>query len=115
MRTLRISFTVSEEAAGSVLADLADRVQNLDFGVIEQVPHTKNKTHKNGEARPVKNDSLAGTVITTLSTGNKSIQEMKDALMAGGFAAASLNGVLHKMQKDKTVKRIGHNLYSLRK
>ena len=107
MRTLRISFTVNEQLAGSVLADLADRVQNLDFGVIEDVPHTKNKprikTKGNGA-------NIVDTLITFLKT-DQHVKDMRKALTQAGYKPGSLNGALHKLIKSKHVKRVGPGRY----
>jgi hypothetical protein len=109
MRTLRISFTVDEQAAGSVLADLADRVSNLDFNVIEEVPHTQNRPRQksNGYAK----DSIGWIILTATQTEAKSTAELKEAIVAGGFSAKSLNSALYKLQDDKHVKRVGFNSY----
>ena len=44
MRFLRITFTTGEDKAGSILADLASKVSNLDFEVVEEVPFHRNKS-----------------------------------------------------------------------
>lgn len=43
MRCLKISFDVREDKAGTILADLAGKVSNLDFTVVEPVPYHRNK------------------------------------------------------------------------
>ena len=43
MRCLKISFDVSEDKAGTILADLAGKVSNLDFTVVEPVAFHRNK------------------------------------------------------------------------
>lgn len=43
MRNLKISFVANEDKAGSILADLAGKVSNLDFEVVEEVPFHRNK------------------------------------------------------------------------
>jgi hypothetical protein len=42
MRNLKISFTVDEAKAGSILADLSDRVSSVDYEVEEEVPFHRN-------------------------------------------------------------------------
>ena len=43
MRCLKISFDVQEDKAGTILADLAGKVTNLDFTVVEPVAFHRNK------------------------------------------------------------------------
>lgn len=104
MRTLRISFTVKEDKAGGLLADLADRVENLDFGVIENVPHTKNAPRK-------KNGSSVMSTLLSALKSEKTIPDLKIALEKNGFSPGSLNSALHKLMGEKRAKRVGPGMY----
>ena len=43
MRKMWIRFTTDEQQVGGIIADLAGKVEHLDFGVVEEVPYNKNK------------------------------------------------------------------------
>lgn len=104
MRKLRISFTVDEVAAGTVLADLADKVQDLDFNVIEEI---KKPSKKNGY-------SVNGIILASIAAGATSSAEMKANLQSVGYAPGSLNSALYQLMKKKQVKRVGPNEYALK-
>ena len=49
MRCLKISFDVQEDKAGTILADLAGKVSNLDFTVVEPAPFHRNAPRSQGQ------------------------------------------------------------------
>lgn len=84
MRNLKISFIANEDKAGSILADLAGKVSNLDFEVVEEVPFHRNKPRTSKE-------SLSPSRVGT--TGKNSI--------IPGIFARDLAG-----QKEVTVQQV---------
>ena len=87
MRCLKISFDVQEDKAGTILADLAGRVSNLDFTVVEPVAFHRNKPR-------VLNLGLTPSRVGT--TG-------KNSVIPGMFARALGGSKTVSVQQIKTI------------
>jgi hypothetical protein len=128
MRTLKISFTVDEQSAGTLLADLANRVQNVDIHVVEDVPYNKNIPHGFKEMLKTLEMTNSGTnkskprrvamnaVLDSLKQKQpQKIDELRTALVAKGASAKSISGTISKLVREKMIKNVGTGIYGLTK
>jgi hypothetical protein len=114
MRTLRISFTVDEGLAGSILADLGDRVQHVEYHVIEEVPYNKNRPKANGVDTNAPATTVSSVILDVFKDKLKhSRQDLITAISKAGYAEKSLESAFYKLRKDKKVKRVGYNSYTM--
>lgn len=117
MRILQITFAVSEKDAGSILADLADRVSNLNFEVIQRVPFTKNmKRRKNGK----KPHRATGPRVDTQKKAMKILgyvdsvfraSDAAEAMNKNGLEGKGVSSFLFRQVKYGNLKKVGKGEY----
>lgn len=108
MRVLRISFDVTEDRAGSVMADLADKVDNLSFGLVAQVPHDKNRPRSgSGDVAAVTKGQAA--LLKAMGGAKKPLSVARIvALWSGqGYSGGSVHHVLKRLVDKKMLRRVG--------
>lgn len=115
MRCLRITFVVSEDVAGSLLADLAGRVSQLDFEVEEPVPQTKNAPAKKRvvkRARANSKPTMQGSAIPKMCQdsgllGGKTLDvvQMRKVLADNGLSPTSYSHALILLQNRGLIKK----------
>lgn len=101
MRSLWIRFTVGELFAGSILADLADKVSSLEFGVVEHVPHTKNQ-----KKRPAAADTAVGPTPKKVD-----ITYLKNIMKERGLNPTGSQTWISRRIKLGQLKRVARNVY----
>jgi len=93
---ISVSFTTRAEDLGSVLIDLAGRVQNLNYEVEVSVPHDKNRPR-----------GLAVSELLNIieACPGVSSSDLLDAYVAKGFARTGAQKAIVTLIKKKAIKR----------
>lgn len=111
MRRIWVRFVSTEDKVGGILADLADRVMSVDYGVEVDVPHNKNKPAKSNTKD--KTPTLKGTIIDALKHGPVNTDALRKALTLAGYKESSLSNQLSELHTEKKVKIIARGVYAL--
>lgn len=107
MRQLVISFVVAENRAGSVLADLADRVQSLNFKVVEELEDP----HKNRPQRDPRGSVWNAFEIVYSKIGMEFTTKEIIKLLAPDTPKSSIYSWLSGKVNNKEVKKLGPGKY----
>jgi len=110
MRHLRITFTTGEDKAGSILADLADKVSNLDFAVVEEVPFHRNKpapAKQDGRKNNRRGTSVIPEIFakTVAKKGDiVTVKQIKAMLAAHNMAPGSYSHAINTLRNARKIK-----------
>ena len=93
---ISVSFTTRAEDLGSVLIDLAGRVQNLNYEVEVAMPHDKNRPR-----------GLAANELLSIIEGAPGVgsSDLRDAFAARGFSRNGMQSAVEVLVKKKAIKR----------
>lgn len=108
MRVLRVSFEVTEDRAGGVLADLADKVENLSFGLVVPLPHGKNRPRV---SRSSDQGPGAEVLLDAMREAGRPLSSSECATVWSGLGYKSRTGMydtLRRLIRSKQVRRRGN-------
>jgi len=93
---ISVSFTTRAEDLGSVLIDLAGRVQNLNYEVEVSVPHDKNRPR-----------GLAASELLSVIEKSPGVEssDLLDAYVSRGFSRTGAQKAIEVLLKKKAIKR----------
>jgi len=93
---ISVSFTTRVEDLGSVLIDLAGRVQDLNYEVEVRMPHDKNRPR-----------GLAANELLSIIEGAPGVgsSDLRDAFAARGFSRNGMQSAVEVLVKKKAIKR----------
>lgn len=109
MRVLAVSFEVTEDKAGSILADLADRVSSLSFGLVVPVAHDKNRPRTLHAAEAGKAATAEERLLEIIRSASRPLMA-RDCAVAWshlGHRPRSMYTALSRLIRKKKLRRRG--------
>lgn len=113
MRTLTITFNVTEDKAGSVLANLADTVQGLEFKVDQQVEVVIPDGRSTGKRRNDRQELVTAELAKLNQPFNS--DDVKKVVLGMGLQPNSAYTMLTRMRAKKLVRKMANGTYRLTK
>ena len=126
MSLFEVNFILNEDTLIEFLKSVGPHVGPMQISAFKEPPvedsaehiHVPHPPKGNGakpkveaKSRKPRESKVNNTILAALDSGDKSVGELKDALVSANLAPGSASTSLSMLQKDGMIKKLGGGMY----